>query len=58
MPDIDFQLALALLATKEDIRAEGERLRQHMTVVMERVRRDIHELIDLLVSAQSPPADS
>ena len=49
MPDIDARLALELLATtKQVIRAEGERLREHMTICMERVRRDIHALIDAI----------
>ena len=57
MPDTDPQLALSLLATREDIRAGGERLRQHMTIVMERQRRKIQALIDLLAT-QSAPSDS
>jgi hypothetical protein len=48
MPDIDLPFALELLATREDIRAEGKRLREHMTICMERVRRDIHALIDAI----------
>jgi hypothetical protein len=44
----DLRATLALLALKEDIRAEGERLREHMTICMERIRRDIHTLIDTI----------
>jgi hypothetical protein len=39
---------LSAIATREDVRAEGERLREHMTICMERVRRDIHALIDAI----------
>ena len=43
---------VAALATKEDIRREiredGDRLRSHMTLCMERVSRDIHALIDAI----------
>jgi len=48
MPDMDPRLVLELLATKQVIRAEGERLREHMTICMERVRRDIQALIDAI----------
>ena len=39
---------LSAIATREDVRAEGERLREHMTICMERVRGDIHALIDAI----------
>lgn len=46
--DVDAQAELdkllATIATHEDVRA----LRQHMTLLMERVRRDIHALIDAI----------
>lgn len=52
MPDIDPQSTLARLATTEDlrreVREEGERLREHMTICMERVSRDIDALIDAI----------
>jgi len=44
MLDRDFRSALELLATREDL----ERLREHVTTCMERVRRDIHALIDAI----------
>lgn len=46
--DTHARAALELLATKELIRAERERLREHMTICMERVRRDIYALIDAI----------
>ena len=46
--DVDAQAELDQLlptiATHEDVRA----LREHMTLLMERVRRDIHALIDAI----------
>jgi hypothetical protein len=39
---------LATRATHEDVRAEGERLRRHMTVLMEYQARSIHALIDAI----------
>jgi hypothetical protein len=41
----ELQVRIASLATKELVRSEGERLREHMTLLMERVRLDIHALI-------------
>ena len=38
----------SVLAVTDDIRAEGESLREHMMVRMERVRRDVHALIDAI----------
>jgi hypothetical protein len=50
MPDIGLQSTLARLATTEDLRREmreeRERLREHMTICMECVRRDIYALIE------------
>jgi hypothetical protein len=52
MPDIDLLSTLARLATTADLRRElreeGDRLREHMTVCIERVSRDIHALIDAI----------
>jgi len=48
MPDMDPLVAPEPLATHDDVRAEVERLREHMTICMERVRRDIHALIDAI----------
>jgi hypothetical protein len=46
------QIVMASLATKEDIREdlreEGERVRQHMTMLMERQARTIQGLIDAM----------
>ena len=46
--DIDAQAELdqllATIATHEDVRA----LREHMTLLMDRARRDIHALIDAI----------
>jgi hypothetical protein len=39
---------LATLATHEDVRAEAERLRRHITLLMERQTRSIHALIDAI----------
>jgi hypothetical protein len=39
---------LSTLATREDIRAEGERLREHMTMLLERQGRKIQGLIDAI----------
>jgi hypothetical protein len=39
---------LATLATHEDVRAEGERLRRHITLLMERQTRSIQALIDAI----------
>ncbi len=48
----ELRAAIAPLATKEElrdaIREEGERLREHMTICMQRVSRDIHALIDAI----------
>ena len=48
----ELQVVIASLATKEDIRAdiraEGERLREHMTICMECVGRSIDALIDAI----------
>jgi hypothetical protein len=46
--DTHAQAALEPLATKDLIRAEGERLREHITICMQRVRRDIYSLIDAI----------
>lgn len=50
--DVDAQAELdqllATLATHEDVRAEGERLRLHMTALMERQARSIQALIDAI----------
>jgi hypothetical protein len=48
MTDEELQAGIASLATHDDVRAEGERLREHMTICMERVQRDIHALIDAI----------
>jgi uncharacterized protein YaaN involved in tellurite resistance len=52
MPDTNLQSTLARLATAEDlrreVREEGERLREHMTICMERVSRTIQALIDAI----------
>lgn len=39
---------VSTLATREDVGAEFERLREHMTACAERVRRDIYALIDAI----------
>ena len=39
---------LATLATHEDVRAEGERLRRDITLLMERQTRSIQALIDAI----------
>ena len=48
MPEIDPAVDSEPLPTAEVIRTEGERLREHMTICFERVRRDIHALIDAI----------
>lgn len=52
MADKELEILIASLATKEDIRAEiraeGERLRDHMTMLMERQGRKIQGLIDAI----------
>ena len=52
MPDTNLRSTLARLATAEDlrqeVREEGERLREHMTICMERVCRTIQALIDAI----------
>jgi hypothetical protein len=39
---------LSTLAVREDVRVEGERLRERMTLCMERVSRTIQALIDAI----------
>ena len=41
-------LDLTVLATRDDIREEGARLRQHITMLFERQSRQIHALIDAI----------
>jgi len=48
MTDEELQAVIVSLATKENIRAEGERLREHMTRCMERAGRDTQALIDAI----------
>jgi hypothetical protein len=48
MTDEELQVGIASLSTHDDVRAEVERLREHMTICMERVRRDIHAPIDAI----------
>jgi hypothetical protein len=45
---LELERVLSTLATREDIRAEGERLREHMTMLMERQGRKIQGLIDAI----------
>jgi len=50
---------LSTLATREDVRLEGERLRAHMTACMKRVERTIDALIDAIellkyIDSQAP----
>jgi hypothetical protein len=48
--DARFELEriLATLATREDMRVENEKMRRHMTIVMERQGRKIQALIDAI----------
>jgi len=48
MPDTGPRVAPGMPLTTEVIRAEGELLRVHMILCMERVRRDIYALIDAI----------
>jgi hypothetical protein len=45
---LELERIRSTLETRDDVREECERLREHMTVCMERVRRDIHALIDAI----------
>jgi hypothetical protein len=58
MAEMDLELALALVATREDIRVEGERLRQYMTTLFERQARKIDELIEMVIALENTSRDS
>ena len=45
---LELERIFSALATREDIRAEGERLREHMKMLMERQARKILGLIDAI----------
>ena len=45
---LELEHVLSTLATREDIRADGERLREHVTMLMERQGRKIQALIDAI----------
>jgi hypothetical protein len=44
----ELQHILSTLATREDMRAEAERTRQHPTLLIERQTRTIQSLIDAI----------
>jgi hypothetical protein len=48
MTDEELQVITASLATRDTISAEGERLREHMTALIERQARRIQALIDAI----------
>jgi len=48
---------LPTLATKEELREEGERLRRHMDIVGEALRTDIQLLAEHLASVRPKPLD-
>ena len=49
--------AVAPLATKEELREEGERLRRHMDIVGEALRSDIQLLAEHLASGTPKPRE-
>jgi hypothetical protein len=53
----ELNAAVALLATKEELREEGERSRRHMDVIAESLRSDIHLIAEHVASAMSRKPD-
>jgi hypothetical protein len=45
---LELERVLSTLATREDVRAEGERLREYVTTLMKRQERKIQGLIDAI----------
>jgi len=45
---LELERMLSTLATREDIRAENQRLREHITMLMARRERKIQALIDAI----------
>jgi hypothetical protein len=48
MTRVELRAVISSLATRDDIRAEGERFREHMTMLLERQARKIQGLIDAI----------
>jgi hypothetical protein len=53
----ELRLAIAPLATEEELREEGERLRRHMDIVGEALRGDIQLLAEHLASGTPKPRE-
>jgi hypothetical protein len=45
---LEVERLLSTIATREDVRREGERLRAHMTACVKRVDRTLDALIDAI----------